>query len=64
MTALPPPGPEMPAPHADLEALARRGRLLVIESVAHAGAGHVGGPLSAMDLLIALYSRVLRVRPG
>lgn len=49
--------------HADLEALARRGRLLVLESVARAGAGHVGGPLSAMDLLVALYFRVLRIRP-
>jgi transketolase len=48
---------------ADLEALARRGRLLVVESVARAGAGHIGGPLSAMDLLIALYFRVLRIRP-
>ena len=48
---------------ADLEALARRGRLLVIETVAHSGAGHVGGPLSAMDLLVALYFRVLRIRP-
>ena len=48
---------------AELEALARRGRLHVIEAVAHAGAGHVGGPLSAMDLLIALYFRVLRIRP-
>jgi transketolase len=50
-------------PHADLAALARRGRLHVIETVAHSGAGHVGGPLSAMDLLVALYFRVLRVRP-
>ena len=48
---------------ADLEALARRGRLLVMETVAHSGAGHVGGPLSAMDLLVALYFRVLRIRP-
>jgi transketolase len=48
---------------ADLEALARRGRLHVIETVAHSGAGHVGGPLSAMDLLVALYFRVLRIRP-
>jgi transketolase len=47
----------------ELEALARRGRLLVIESVARAGAGHIGGPLSAMDLLIALYFRVLRIDP-
>jgi transketolase len=51
------------AEHADLEALARRGRLLVIESVGAAGAGHIGGPLSAMDLLVALYVRVLRIRP-
>ncbi|HSS36193.1 MAG TPA: transketolase, partial [Patescibacteria group bacterium] len=48
---------------ADLEALARRGRLLVVESVAHSGAGHTGGPLSAMDLLIALFFGVLRIRP-
>ena len=47
----------------DLETTARRGRQLVIESVAHSGAGHIGGPLSAMDLLVALYFRVLRVRP-
>ena len=49
---------------ARLEALARRGRLLVVESVARAGAGHIGGPLSAMDLLVALYFRVLRVDPA
>ena len=49
--------------YADLEALARRGRLHVIETVAHSGAGHVGGPLSAMDILVALYWRVLRIRP-
>lgn len=49
--------------HAELEALARRGRLLVLDSVARAGAGHVGGPLSAMDLLVTLFFRVLRIRP-
>lgn len=48
---------------AELEALARRGRLLVLETVARSGAGHVGGPLSAMDLLVVLYFRVLRIRP-
>lgn len=62
MTATPPDRGD-PDPHADLVALARRGRLLVIESVNRAGAGHVGGPLSAMDLLVALYSRIMRVRP-
>ncbi len=59
-----PPGTAVPGPYDDLEALARRGRLLVLESVERAGAGHVGGPLSAMDLLVALYARVLRVRPA
>jgi transketolase len=53
-----------PDRHAELETLARRGRLLVIESVARAGAGHIGGPLSAMDLLVALYFRVLRIDPA
>ena len=48
---------------AELEALARRGRSLVVEAVAHSGAGHLGGPLSAMDMLVALYFRVLRIRP-
>jgi transketolase len=38
--------------------------MLVVESVAHSGAGHIGGPLSAMDLLIALFFRVLRIRPS
>jgi transketolase len=57
-------GEAVPGRDADLEALARRGRLLVIESVARAGAGHVGGPLSAMDLLIALYFQVLRIDPS
>jgi transketolase len=58
------PGPDADdASDADLEAIARRGRLLVLETVARSGAGHIGGPLSAMDLLIALYFRVLRIRP-
>jgi transketolase len=47
----------------ELERLARRGRWLVISTVARSGAGHVGGPMSAMDLMIALYFRVMRVRP-
>src|SRR3954449_3333879 len=52
-----------PASREDLEALARRGRLLVLESVANAGAGHIGGPLSAMDVLVGLFFGVLRIRP-
>jgi transketolase len=57
----------VPAPvhagYAPLEDLARRARWLVIKSVAGSGAGHIGGPLSAMELLIALYFRVMKVRP-
>jgi transketolase len=53
----------MSVEYSDLERLAQRGRWLVISTVARSGAGHVGGPLSAMDLLIALYFRVMKVRP-
>src|SRR3954463_937035 len=49
--------------YSELVALARRGRWLAISTVAKSGAGHVGGPFSAMDLMIALYFRVLRVDP-
>jgi transketolase len=53
----------MKADYSELERLAQRGRWLVISTVARSGAGHVGGPLSAMDLLIALYFRVMKIRP-
>jgi transketolase len=49
---------------AELEAIARRGRLLLVDTVAGARAGHLGGPLSAMDMLVALYFEVLRIDPG
>ena len=49
--------------YKELEELAKRGRWLVISTVAGSGAGHVGGPFSAMDLMIALYFRVMKVRP-
>src|SRR5580704_3247804 len=47
----------------ELEELAQKGRWLAISTVAGSGAGHVGGPLSAMDMLIALYFRVMNIRP-
>lgn len=47
----------------DLFALARRARWLSFKTVADSRAGHVGGVLSAMDLLVALYFRVLAIRP-
>ncbi len=46
-----------------LEEVARRIRVEVVRAVNHARAGHLGGPLSAADLLAALYFRVLRIRP-
>jgi transketolase len=51
------------AGYDELEQLARRGRWLVISTVAGSGAGHIGGPLSAMEILIALYFRVMKIRP-
>ena len=43
--------------YAELEALSRRGRWLATSSVASSGAGHLGGSLSAMDLLVGLGRR-------
>lgn len=42
---------------------ARDIRRHVLETVHHAGAGHIGGPLSAADMLAALYFHVLRIDP-
>jgi transketolase len=46
----------------DLPALAQRARWLVIKTVTAIKAGHIGGPLSMMDLLVSLYFRHLRIR--
>ncbi len=47
-----------------LREMARRIRVEVVRSVYHAQAGHLGGPLSAADLLSALFFHVLRIRPA
>ena len=52
------------APIEDLRATAREIRRLVLTSVHHAGAGHLGGPLSAADMLAALYFHFLRLDPA
>ena len=31
----------------------RRGAQLIVQAIHHAGAGHLGGPLSAADILVA-----------
>ena len=48
---------------ARLEEVARRIRVHVVRVVNHARGGHLGGPLSAADLLAALYFHAMRVRP-
>ncbi|MGI8478072.1 MAG: transketolase [Thermomicrobiales bacterium] len=46
-----------------LQDLSRQARRLIVQSVFDAGAGHLGGPLSAADLLIHLYFNQLNLRP-
>ncbi|WP_426565017.1 transketolase [Angustibacter sp. McL0619] len=47
----------------DLPRLAQQARWEVIKTVTNAKAGHIGGPLSMMDLLISLYFQELNIRP-
>jgi transketolase len=56
----------MRAPDTDVEALsqkAREARRRALELVHAAGLGHIGGDLSATDILTTLYHGVLRVDP-
>ncbi|CAN5729883.1 transketolase [soil metagenome] len=48
----------------ELEDLSARARQLVLESVFTAGAGHIGGPLSAIDILVNLYFNQLNIDPA
>ncbi|MBA3642685.1 MAG: transketolase [Chloroflexota bacterium] len=47
----------------ELERLSAEARRLILRSVYQAGAGHIGGPLSATDLLVSLYFDQLRIDP-
>lgn len=47
----------------ELRSLGREARRLTIQAVHDAGAGHIGGPLSVVDMLVALYFEILRVDP-
>jgi len=49
---------------AELSRLATLTRRLIVETVATVGAGHVGGPMSAADILVALYFDVMRIDPN
>lgn len=46
-----------------LRAVANAVRRAILTTVHHAGAGHVGGPLSATDLLAVLYFHEMRIDP-
>ncbi len=48
----------------ELRELARRCRVHIVNMVHRAQAGHPGGSLSEIDLLVALYKTTLRVRPS
>jgi len=63
MMTAPARGPLTAQELAELEELARRIRVVVIRTVRRVKVGHVGGPLSAAEVLAALYGRVLRIRP-
>jgi transketolase len=47
----------------DLQQLARRMRLETFKAIGHAGGGHFGGSLSEIEILTALWFKVLRVDP-
>jgi transketolase len=47
----------------DLKQKAAESRRLIIEAINHAKAGHLGGPMSVTDILVALYFDVARVDP-
>lgn len=55
---------ERPRPSlAELRRLSAEARRLIVRAVHTAGAGHIGGPLSATDLLITLYFDTLNIDP-
>jgi transketolase len=48
----------------DLEAVAKRLRRDIVTMIARAGSGHPGGSLSAVEIITALYWKVLRHKPA
>jgi transketolase len=50
-------------PEDELNATARRLRLQILEALTKAGSGHPGGSLSALDIVLTLYSGEMRFDP-
>src|SRR5690554_5558333 len=46
-----------------LEAKANELRHITVDTVLHAGSGHIGGALSAMDIMTILYYDVMNIKP-
>jgi transketolase len=49
---------------SELKQIAARVRARVLVSVHYAGGGHVGGPLSCTDMLVAFYFHILNIDPA
>jgi transketolase len=47
----------------DLRRQSAEARKLIVQAIHHAGAGHLGGPMSAADLLVALYFDAMTIDP-
>lgn len=56
--------PITPEENKELRQIAKELRLTVIDVMAWAGGAHVGGSLSCLDLLTALYFKYLRIDPA
>ena len=52
-----------PALKRDLQAKAVQVRKIILQAVKKAGAGHVGGPLSMVEIALAMYFKILRIDP-
>jgi transketolase len=48
---------------SELAKMSAQARRLIVQTIHRAGAGHLGGPLSATDLLVHLYFNQLRLKP-
>ena len=52
-----------PALKRDLQAKAVQVRKMILQAVQKAGAGHIGGPLSMVEIALAMYFKLLRIDP-
>jgi transketolase len=52
-----------PALKRDLQTKAVQVRKMILEAVHKAGAGHIGGPLSMVEIALAMYFKLLRIDP-